>query len=221
MICRRGHVTRKEIGAIRIFDRETRFEIVEEAAERFAEAALGKTAKGENIRFERSEPPEAGGPRPDAAPRRDRPPPKPRREEEGAGVREPRRPPPREERAPPPRDGAPDRPPRRETAEPAGAPEAERGRRFMPRAAPAEPYKPGKPGQSRGATPRPWGKPAGKPAARASPAGPEAQEPASFRPATPARMRPMQASLAGVAASPNRTMPSTAVPIVPMPVHTA
>ena len=44
LICRRGHVTKKEIGAIRVFDRETRFEIVAAAAERFEAAA---TAKGE------------------------------------------------------------------------------------------------------------------------------------------------------------------------------
>ncbi|MFO1149438.1 MAG: DEAD/DEAH box helicase [Alsobacter sp.] len=75
VICRRGHVTRKEIGAIRIFDRETRFEITQDAAERFAQAALGKVSKGESIRFERSEPPGSGGPasrhpsREDAAPR--------------------------------------------------------------------------------------------------------------------------------------------------------
>jgi len=38
LICRRGHVTKREIGAIRISDRETRFEIVRHAAERFASA---------------------------------------------------------------------------------------------------------------------------------------------------------------------------------------
>ncbi len=39
LICRRGHITKLEIGAIRIFDRETRFEIVRKAVERF-DAAL-------------------------------------------------------------------------------------------------------------------------------------------------------------------------------------
>ncbi|KTS23512.1 helicase [Methylobacterium indicum] len=36
MLCRRGDVTREEIGAIRIFDRETKFEVRGGAAERFA-----------------------------------------------------------------------------------------------------------------------------------------------------------------------------------------
>lgn len=38
LICRLGHVTKREIGAIRVFDRETKFEIVREVADRFAEA---------------------------------------------------------------------------------------------------------------------------------------------------------------------------------------
>jgi ATP-dependent RNA helicase DeaD len=161
VICRRGHVTRKEIGAIRIFDGETRFEIVEEAAQRFAEAAIGKTAKGENIRFERSEPPEAGGPRPDPAPRRERPPAKPPREDAPA-PREMRRPA-RDERAPSVREVAVDRPPRREVVEKREAPaEPERGRRFMPRTPAAEANRPGGVGKPRGAPPKPWGKPAGK-----------------------------------------------------------
>jgi ATP-dependent RNA helicase DeaD len=42
MICRRGHLTKREIGAIRIFERETRFQIIGEAVERF-EAALAKS----------------------------------------------------------------------------------------------------------------------------------------------------------------------------------
>lgn len=41
MICRRGHLTKQDIGAIRIFDRETRFEIVRAAADRFL-AAIAK-----------------------------------------------------------------------------------------------------------------------------------------------------------------------------------
>jgi len=43
MICRRGHVTKNDIGAIRVFERETRFQIKAEALERFEVAA----AKGE------------------------------------------------------------------------------------------------------------------------------------------------------------------------------
>ncbi len=38
LICRRGHVTKSDIGAIRVFDRETRFEIAAHAAARFAAA---------------------------------------------------------------------------------------------------------------------------------------------------------------------------------------
>ena len=58
MICRRGHVTKKEVGAIRIFDRDTKFQVAEHAAGRFAEA-VGKGDKGEDIRIERSEAPSA------------------------------------------------------------------------------------------------------------------------------------------------------------------
>ena len=50
MICRRGHVTKKDIGQIRIFDRETKFEIARDAADRF-KAALA-SAPGEAIRIE-------------------------------------------------------------------------------------------------------------------------------------------------------------------------
>jgi ATP-dependent RNA helicase DeaD len=46
LICRRGHVTKKDIGAIRIFPRETKFEIAAEAEARFREA-LRSTAKGD------------------------------------------------------------------------------------------------------------------------------------------------------------------------------
>jgi len=41
LLCRRGKVTRDDIGAIRIFDRETKFEIMEAAAQRFAASAEG------------------------------------------------------------------------------------------------------------------------------------------------------------------------------------
>jgi ATP-dependent RNA helicase DeaD len=42
MLCRRGHITREEVGAIRIFDTETKVEIDAEVAERFYEAAKGQ-----------------------------------------------------------------------------------------------------------------------------------------------------------------------------------
>ncbi len=54
LICRLGHVTKKDIGVIRIADRETRFEITREAAPRFIAALKGA---GENeIRIEPSAP---------------------------------------------------------------------------------------------------------------------------------------------------------------------
>ena len=54
LICRLGHVTKQEIGAIRVFDRETRFEIKASASERFEEALRhGDDADG--VRIERSD----------------------------------------------------------------------------------------------------------------------------------------------------------------------
>ncbi|MDQ4060949.1 MAG: DEAD/DEAH box helicase [Pseudomonadota bacterium] len=58
IICRRGHVTKNEIGVIRIFDRETKFEIAEHAAGRFAASVHQSTE--EDIRIE----PAAAGPGP-------------------------------------------------------------------------------------------------------------------------------------------------------------
>jgi ATP-dependent RNA helicase DeaD len=49
MICRRGHVTKLEIGAIRIFDAETRFEIKRKVAERFDAALTGSQEDGPRI----------------------------------------------------------------------------------------------------------------------------------------------------------------------------
>ncbi|MFT0859267.1 DEAD/DEAH box helicase [Ancylobacter sp. G4_0304] len=49
LICRRGNITKKEIGAIRIFENETAFEIQAGAAEAFGRAALGSGGKGEVI----------------------------------------------------------------------------------------------------------------------------------------------------------------------------
>jgi ATP-dependent RNA helicase DeaD len=89
LICRLGHVTKKDIGQIRIFDRETKFEIAQESQARFAQAVKG--AGEGDIRIDpagapvvkdrapkpAARPPHAGpkgGPRP--APRHDGPPPK-------------------------------------------------------------------------------------------------------------------------------------------------
>ncbi len=71
LICRRGHVTKPDIGAIRIFGRETKFEIVQGAAERFAAAVRDGVDDG--IRIEpAAAPPASDGPRPKFKPRMDR-----------------------------------------------------------------------------------------------------------------------------------------------------
>jgi ATP-dependent RNA helicase DeaD len=51
IICRLGHVTKKEIGVIRISDRETKFEIAEHIAGRFA-ASVRRSSNEEDIRIE-------------------------------------------------------------------------------------------------------------------------------------------------------------------------
>ena len=55
IICRQGGITKAEIGAIRIFDRETKFEVAHEAAGRFADAI--RDATGEDPRIEPALPP--------------------------------------------------------------------------------------------------------------------------------------------------------------------
>ncbi len=47
LICRRGKITRAEIGAIKIYDRETKFEIAESVAKKFASAA--EVSDGDDI----------------------------------------------------------------------------------------------------------------------------------------------------------------------------
>ncbi len=49
MICRRGHVTKNEIGAIRIFERETRFQIAGTVVEQFEAVAAKGGGDGGNI----------------------------------------------------------------------------------------------------------------------------------------------------------------------------
>lgn len=63
LICRLGHVTKRDIGAIRIFDTETKFEIARAVADRFAEAVAA--AHEEEVRIEPTVPPGGQG-----APRR-------------------------------------------------------------------------------------------------------------------------------------------------------
>ncbi|WP_456077538.1 DEAD/DEAH box helicase [Dongia rigui] len=59
LICRRGHITKREIGFIKIFDRETKFEIIAEVAERF-QAAIAKSSGNEENRIEPTTPFEKG-----------------------------------------------------------------------------------------------------------------------------------------------------------------
>ena len=57
MLCRRGHVTKGDIGAIRVFERETRFEIAAGAVERFeAAVARGESDGGKVQRLEAGAP---------------------------------------------------------------------------------------------------------------------------------------------------------------------
>ena len=57
MICRRGHITKFEIGAIRVFDTVTRFEIVRKVAERFDSAVAG--SQENDLRITRAADPDA------------------------------------------------------------------------------------------------------------------------------------------------------------------
>ncbi|OYV38314.1 MAG: helicase [Rhodospirillales bacterium 20-64-7] len=61
LICKQGGITKQEIGVIRIFDRETKFEITADAAERFAAAITG--AHGSELTIEPSTPPSPGAAR--------------------------------------------------------------------------------------------------------------------------------------------------------------
>jgi ATP-dependent RNA helicase DeaD len=65
LICRVGGITKQEIGAIRIFDRETKFEIAAHAAERFFTSAV---AAGQEFPVRPTTPPGTG-----RAPRTERP----------------------------------------------------------------------------------------------------------------------------------------------------
>ena len=64
LICRRGHVTKNEIGAIRIAQNETMFQIPRPLAAKFA-AAVSRTAEGDDdVRIEASAEGPVDGPRP-------------------------------------------------------------------------------------------------------------------------------------------------------------
>ncbi len=77
MLCRRGGITKQDLGAIRIFDRETKFEVKGAAAVKFARATEGRDgpdgrveamsqprseASGNAARGRKSEPARKGGP---------------------------------------------------------------------------------------------------------------------------------------------------------------
>ncbi len=51
VICRLGHITKNEIGVIKIFDKETKFEILEEAAQKFA-ANVRRSSGEENVNIQ-------------------------------------------------------------------------------------------------------------------------------------------------------------------------
>lgn len=82
-LCRRGHVTRQEIGRIRILGRETQFEVAPYAATRFAAAARRAEGEDAHIKIEPLQPlkgpprlsrrPEAARPGPERAERPPRP----------------------------------------------------------------------------------------------------------------------------------------------------
>jgi ATP-dependent RNA helicase DeaD len=91
LICRLGHVTKQEIGSIKVFDRDTRFEIDSSVSDRFAKAV--EATKGEEVRIEPAY--QDRGPRPEGAPeaRLPRKPRPPRAEaEQGFEDRPPRKP---------------------------------------------------------------------------------------------------------------------------------
>lgn len=58
IICRLGHVTKKEIGSIKIFDRESKFQIAKSHAPKFATAV--RKANDEDIRIEPADAPHGG-----------------------------------------------------------------------------------------------------------------------------------------------------------------
>ncbi len=60
MLCKRGGVTKRDIGAIRIFDRDSKVEIAPRVAEAFAAAVAGPAPAGETILIQRTSPPDGG-----------------------------------------------------------------------------------------------------------------------------------------------------------------
>jgi ATP-dependent RNA helicase DeaD len=69
MICRLGHITKKDIGAIRIFDYDTKFEISAEAATKFGAAVQTTVREDVSITPTTAPAPREAGPRREYAPR--------------------------------------------------------------------------------------------------------------------------------------------------------
>ena len=90
-LCRRGHVTRQEIGRIRILGNETQFEVAPYAAERFAAAARHATGENAEINIQPLQPLKSSAAR--AKPRPIEPPPAPARAPEYAKSPRPPKPP--------------------------------------------------------------------------------------------------------------------------------
>jgi len=67
LICRLGHVTKKDIGEIRIFENETKFGIAKTMEDRFTAATMAAAATQDDVRIERAAAPP--GPREQDAPR--------------------------------------------------------------------------------------------------------------------------------------------------------
>ncbi|MCC6927024.1 DEAD/DEAH box helicase [Novosphingobium sp.] len=84
LLCRRGHITRNEVGAIRIGQHETWFQVPSAVARKFADAVKRTASPGgedeSGVTIEPSEPP-----RMEARERRKGPPPKPHRGQGGPG----------------------------------------------------------------------------------------------------------------------------------------
>ncbi len=69
LICRRGGVTRREVGSIRIGPRDTMFEIAAHAADDFAASAAEPDPRARHVHFDRT----YRADRPDRSDRADRP----------------------------------------------------------------------------------------------------------------------------------------------------
>ncbi|WP_430997688.1 DbpA RNA binding domain-containing protein, partial [Klebsiella pneumoniae] len=101
MICRLGHITKKDIGAIRIFDYDTKFEISAEASVRFGAAVQTTVREDVSITPTTAPAPREAGPRREFAPR------PPRGDNDGPREYKPRAPRDRDDAPRSPRANAP------------------------------------------------------------------------------------------------------------------